>query len=374
MQTIHKALKFRIYPNSEQQILIAKTMGSSRFVFNRFLEAWNTAYQTTGKGLSYNACSKELPGLKRTLPWLREVDSIALQSALKNLDDAFQRFFKKQNNPPTFKSKKHPVQSYTTKFTNDNIKVEEQHLQLPKLGRVKFAKSKEVNGRILSATIRKKGSGKYYVSLLVETTVDALPKTGKNCGIDVGLTDFAITSSGAKYWNPKFFRTLEESLAKEQRILARRQKFSNNWHKQRIKVSRIHERIANARDDYLHKVSTEIVKNYDIIGIEDLAVSNLLKNRKLSKCIAEASWSRFRTLLEYKAKWYGKEVIVVAKNFPSSQQCSTCGAKNKAVKDLAVRTWTCQTCGSVHHRDLNASKNLEAEALRLRTAGTAGVA
>jgi len=374
MQTVRKALKFRLYPTQEQQLLIAKTFGCSRFVFNRFLDEWNTAYGQTGKGLSYTICSKELTKLKQTLPWLKEVDSIALQSSLQNLEDGFQRFFRKQNDLPKFKSRKHPVQSYTTKFVNGNIKSEGHCMKLPKLGWVKFAKSKEIDGRILRATIRRKGSGKYYISILVETEVTELPKTGRSCGIDVGLSEFAIASSGVSYGNPRFFRTLEEKLAKEQRILSRRVKFSKNWHKQRIKVARTHERIAHAREDYLHKVSTEIVKNHDIIGIEDLKVVNLLKNKKLSKCIAEASWSRFRGMLEYKAKWYGKEVIAVGKNFPSSQLCSLCGGKNQAVKDLAVRTWICPHCKGIHHRDLNASKNIEAEALRLRTVGTTGVA
>lgn len=372
----HKAYKYRIYPSKEQEILIAKTIGCSRFVFNHFLDKWNVSYETTGKGLTYNKCSAELPKMKKSeeTAWLKEVDSIALQSSLRNLADSFDRLFKKQNQRPRFKSKSNPVQSYTTKNVNNSIELQNKKIKLPKLGLVKIKNSQNHNGRILNATIRKTITGKYFVSLLVEKEIYPLPKTGENVGIDLGLSDFAILSTGEKIGNEKFLQNLSKKLAKEQKILSYRalvakksgKKLSEsmNYQKQRIKVAKIHEKIANKRRDFLNKLSTEIVKNHDIICIEGLSSKNLMKNHKLARAIGDVSWSKFVRMLEYKAEWYEKQVSKISRWYTSSQICSDCGhASGK--KPLSIREWTCENCGSHHDRDINASINILNEGLRL---------
>ncbi|MDY6455533.1 IS200/IS605 family element RNA-guided endonuclease TnpB [Enterococcus avium] len=371
----HKAYKFRIYPNAYQEVLIIKTIGCVRFVYNYFLALWNEEYSKNGKGLTYNSCSAMLPQMKKNeaTSWLKEVDSIALQSSVKNLSDSFSRFFKKQNRRPQFKSKKNPVQSYTTKNVNKSITIIENIIKLPKLGQVKFAKSRELNGRILNAIIRKNPSGKFFVSILCEEEIPDLPETGLEVGL--GITDFAILSNGQKIDNNRFTSKMEKTLKREQRKLSRRALLAKkagkelfearNYQKQKKKVARLHEKVINQRTDFLNKLSTEIVKNHDSICIEDLNTKGMLRNHKLAKSISDVSWFSFVSKLQYKAEWYGREIIKVDKWFPSSQLCSKCGHKD-GKKSLEIREWTCPVCHAHHDRDINASKNILAEGLQIQ--------
>ncbi len=353
---ILKAYKFRLYPSLKQQEFFAKSFGCARFIWNKMLNDKIEHYEKTKTTL------KNTPAqYKGEFEWLKEVDSLALANVQLDLQKAFQSFFKSRFGFPKFK-KKGIKDSYTTNNQKGTVAVTSHSVKLPKIGPIKAKIDRAINGLIKSVTVSKTPSGRYFVSVLVETIANPLPKTQRNVGIDLGLTDFTVLSDGTKVANPKFLAKLEHKLAREQKVLGKRREVakaahrklseSSNYQKQRLKVAKVYEKITHCRNDFLHKLSFNLIKNHDVIAIEDLNVKGMVKNRRLAKAISDSSWSKFTQMLAYKADWYGKQLVKIDRWFPSSKTCSGCGhVLAKSELTLAMRQWQCPCCKVSHDRE-----------------------
>lgn len=363
-----KAYKYRLYPNKQQEILLQKTFGCCRFVYNQTLDYRKKLYENESKSMNKFSCNQYVTQvLKKEFEWLKEVDKFALTNSVWNMDVAYQNFFVLHRGYPKFKSKRDNNKSYKTDFSNNNIKVsfKENKVKLPKLKWVKAKLHREFAGKIKSANISQEPSGKYFISILVDEICNTtLSRVEGKIGIDLGIKDLLITSKGDKFENNHALQKYENKLIKQQQKLSRKVKGSNNRNKQKIKVARLHEKIRNIRLDYLHKITHKLISENQVIVSEDLSISNMMGKRNLAKQIQDCSWYELTRQLQYKSDRNNRQYIKIGRYVPSSQTCSCCGYINPEVKNLSVREWICPECGVKHDRDINAAKNILAEGLK----------
>lgn len=344
---------FRIYPNEEQIVLIAKTFGCCRFIYNYFLDySNNNGYSS--KYTNNNTCNREL---KVEYPWLKEVDKFAITNTIYNLDNAYKRYINKLGGNPRFK-KKNNGESYQTNYTNNNIEVLDNYIKLPKLGKVPAKVHRKVEGTIINATIKKYSNNKYKVMILVRKEIKKLETNSYIVGIDMGVSNFVHDSSNNIYNAPKELMNTYDKIGRLQKSLSLKKKGSNNYKKLENKINKLYDKCNNVRNDFLHKLSTSIINENQVIVVEDLNVKEMFQNKNIAKVLGDISISKFINMLEYKAKWYGRKLIKVDRYYPSSQLCNNCGYQNKKIKEYSIRSWQCPRCESVHDRDYNAANNI----------------
>ena len=373
---MRRGYKFKLEPTHEQAILINKTLGCCRWVYNNALDKKSKAYARRKEKISCTALKNRLPYLKQVKPWLAEVDSTALQQAIMHMDDAYANFFTGRAGFPQFKSKHNELQSYKTVSTSLRIE-DDKHVNLPILGVVRCRMHRKPQGDIKSATISRH-AGNYYISLLCEVDEpEKLPISSNTIGIDLGIKEFAVDSNGLVYANPKYLKNSLNKLKLEQQKLSKMTKGSNNYKKQKLKIAKLHLHIANQRLNHAHQLSSKLVKENQIICLEHLDIKGMIKKENNStktrntkdnnkaRAVLDAGWGQFVNFVEYKAAWYGRQVIQIDRYVPSSQMCSKCKHTNPAVKDLSVRSWVCPVCGTTHDRDYNAAINILEEGLKI---------
>lgn len=362
-----RIVKVRLYPTQQQKEQLLRAFGCTRWLWNRFLALTNETYKNTGKGLSRYDLQKQLPSLKKEYEWLADTYSQCLQVVCLNLSRGFINFFEKRAKFPRFKSK-HGKQSISYP---QNVKILEDAIKFPKLGEIYAKIHRSIDGKVKTVTISKNKANQYYASVLFEVKgeLPSVSTEGKAIGLDMGLTDFCLTSDGSKYANPKWLEKHERNLTKKQQALSRKQKGSKNRDKARLKVAKVHNKISRTREDFQHKLSRKIVNENQVIVVENLNIKGMVKNHCLAKSISQVGWGSFMTMLKYKAEWEGKMYLEVDRFFPSSKTCHHC---LNVVDSLAldIRVWTCDSCGTTHDRDINASINIRDEGLRILTSGT----
>lgn len=362
---IYKSYEFQIYPTKQQKVQLEKTFYCVRYVYNYYIDKTNKEKESKNLKFNFQECCDDLDELKKEKKFLNEVDPISLTMTLRFLNFAYRNYYRGIKNHPKFKSSKYHSYRYSTKNFNDSIKINENYIEIPNIGPIRYKPKHAIEGTIFQATVKHEPDNRYYITLLYYCEKpNQLNKSQKAIGIDVGLKHFAVISNGQKIANPKYFDQNMKKLAKANRLLSRRVEGSSNWEKQRIKVGRIQKHITKQRKDFINKLTTQLINDYDIICVETLDILNMVKKGNWARQIEDASWREFIRQLEYKADWYGKKVIKVNHHYPSSQICSNCRCKNNEIKKLSIRKWICPHCGKELDRDINAAINILNEGLR----------